>query len=138
MSDDAELMTQTAEQEDSQDEELAEEPTETLAGQGTLIVKRGGVETEDVFTFAPPAIIGRFDPEKGPVDIDLGGIPEGQYVSRKHAKITREGETWTIEDLGSSNGTYILRGDFERVESAPIEDGDEIALGNARFVFKLS
>ncbi|MCW5940213.1 MAG: FHA domain-containing protein [Fimbriimonadaceae bacterium] len=137
MSDDAELMTQAAEQEDAHLEELAEEPTETSAAQATLIVKRGGVETEDAFTFSPPAVIGRFDPSVGPVDIDLGSLPEGQYVSRKHAKITFEAGAWTIQDLGSSNGTYLLREDFERVESAPIEDGDEIALGNARFVFRL-
>ncbi len=100
-----------------------------------LVVKRAGVETVEVFPFAPPAVIGRFDPEKGPIDIDLGPLPEGVYVSRKHAKITLEDDVYMLTDLGSSNGTYILRQDFERIESAEIKDGDEIALGNARFVF---
>lgn len=102
-----------------------------------IVVKRGGQETADEFTFSPPAVIGRFDPSVGPVDVDLGQIPEGAYVSRKHARISCEDGAWAIEDLGSSNGTFVLRSDFERVERADLEDGTEFALGNARFVFHL-
>lgn len=102
-----------------------------------LIVKRGGVETEDVFPLNSNATIGRFDPSVGPIDVDLGALPEGVYVSRKHAKITEEDGVWKLTDLGSSNGTFILRNDFERVEETELADGDEIALGNARFVFRL-
>ena len=104
-----------------------------------LVVKRAGNETEETFYFAPPAVIGRFDPSVGPVDVDLGNIPEGSYVSRKHAKIVLDADAYKLIDLGSSNGTYVLRnGDFERVEEATLSDGEEFALGNARFVFKLS
>lgn len=113
-----------------------EEPVAETAGP-RLIVKRSGVETDDLFVFAPPAVIGRFDPDIGPVDIDLGSLPEGAYVSRRHAKITCEDGVWKLTDLGSSNGTYILRDDFERVEECELSDGSEFALGNARFVFKL-
>ncbi len=107
-----------------------------VAGQPWLTVKRAGAETEDVFHFAAPAVIGRFDASVGPVDIDLGSIPEGSYVSRKHAKITHEEGGYKLHDLGSSNGTYILRdSDFQKVDEVFLLDGDEIALGNARFVF---
>lgn len=121
------------------DDILVEEQTETAADTGSarLTVKRGGQETEEVFTFSAPAVIGRFDPAVGPVDIDLGPLPEGAYVSRKHAKITCADGVWSIHDLGSSNGTFVLRSDFERVEEAELTDGAEIALGNARFVFHL-
>ena len=120
--------------------EEAEAPEEHAADddQPRLVVKRAGVETEDSFAFTAPAVIGRFDPSVGPVDIDLGSLPEGQYVSRKHAKITCEDGVWRIADLGSSNGTYVLKDDFERIDEAEIEDGTEIALGNARFVFHVS
>lgn len=112
---------------------------DTAAHTPRLIVKRAGAETEEMFFFAAPAVIGRFDPSVGPVDIDLGNIPEGTYVSRKHAKVTEEGGVFKIADLGSSNGTYLLRnGDFEKVDEAELADGDEIALGNARFVFRLA
>ena len=110
-------------------------PTE---GQARLIVKRNGAETDTVFVLNPPTTIGRFDPSVGPIDVDLADLPEGSYVSRKHAKITCDDGVWMIEDLGSSNGTFVLRNDFERVEAAELEDGTEFALGNARFVFRLS
>jgi pSer/pThr/pTyr-binding forkhead associated (FHA) protein len=104
----------------------------------SLTLKRGGVETEDVFAFTPPTVIGRFDLAVGPVDVDLGVLDEGRYVSRKHAKITCENGVWKIHDLGSSNGTYVLRDDFERVDEAELQDGSEIAFGNARFTFHLA
>jgi pSer/pThr/pTyr-binding forkhead associated (FHA) protein len=103
-----------------------------------LVVKRSGVETDTEFPINPPAVIGRFDPSVGPVDVDLGGLPEGSYVSRKHAKITYEDGAWKIHDLGSSNGTFVLRDDFERVDESELGDGQEFALGNARFVFHYS
>lgn len=118
------------------EEELEEELVEDDLGP-RLVLKRANAETDVVFPVNPPAVIGRFDPAVGPVDVDLGTIPEGSYVSRKHARIEFEEGVFTIEDLGSSNGTFVLREDFERVEVAPIKDGDEIAFGNARFVFRV-
>lgn len=109
-----------------------------MSSTAKLTVKRSGALTEDTFSITSPATIGRFDPSVGPIDVDLGGLPEGAYVSRKHAKLTEEDGVWTVTDLGSSNGTYILRGDFEKVDSAALADGDEFALGNARFVFNLA
>jgi pSer/pThr/pTyr-binding forkhead associated (FHA) protein len=85
----------------------------------------------------PPAIIGRADANAGTIDVDLGAFAEGAYVSRRHAKIVAEGGGFVLEDLGSSNGTYIKRDDYERVERVGLEDGDEIAFGNAKFVFRL-
>ncbi|MBS1709690.1 MAG: FHA domain-containing protein [Armatimonadetes bacterium] len=112
-------------------------PGDAAADLPRLVVKRAGAETEEVFFFAAPATIGRFDPAVGPVDVDLGSIPEGSYVSRKHAKIVHDEDGYKVVDLGSSNGTYVLRdGDFQKVDEAPVADGDEIALGNARFVFR--
>lgn len=118
-------------------EEGAEAESEADAEVGTrLILKRNNVETDVVFAVNSPAIVGRFDPSVGPIDIDLGTIPEGSYVSRKHAKISEENGVWRIQDLGSSNGTFVLRDDFEKVDEAEIQDGSEVAFGNARFVFR--
>jgi pSer/pThr/pTyr-binding forkhead associated (FHA) protein len=104
----------------------------------TLVVKRNGAETEEVFPVHSPCVIGRFDPAVGPIDIDLASLPEGVYVSRKHAKFIEEDGVWKIVDLGSSNGTFVLGDDFEKVDEKELTDGTEIALGNARFVFHLS
>lgn len=103
---------------------------------GVLVLKRAGALTDIRFEFTPPALVGRFDPTVGPIDIDLGIIDEGSYVSRKHARITHSEDGWAIEDLGSSNGTYILRDDFERIEQSGLVPGEELAFGNARFLFE--
>jgi pSer/pThr/pTyr-binding forkhead associated (FHA) protein len=118
--------------------EATPEADDTGTGQPTLVVKRNGAETTEIFTVNNPCVIGRFDPSVGPIDIDLGNLPEGVYVSRKHAKITQEDGVWKIHDLGSSNGTFVLADDFEKVMIADLADGAEIALGNARFVFHLN
>jgi pSer/pThr/pTyr-binding forkhead associated (FHA) protein len=110
----------------------------TAAPRAKLILKRSGAETDHVFEFGSPATVGRFDPSVGPIDVDLGPLEEGVYVSRKHARLTFEDGTWKVEDLGSSNGTFVLRSDFEKVDSAELRDGDELAFGNARFVFHTS
>ncbi|AIE83852.1 FHA domain-containing protein [Fimbriimonas ginsengisoli] len=107
-------------------------------GFAKLVLKRSGAETDIEFPLNPPSIAGRFDPAVGPIDVDLGSLPEGSYVSRKHAKFTYEDGVWRVTDLGSSNGTFVLNDDFERVETADLRDGQEVALGNARFVFHLT
>ena len=116
-------------------EEDAEEPEPEAPTGPRLVLKRSGQETDIVFEFTAPATIGRFDPEVGPVDVDLGGIDESTFVSRRHAQIVVENDVYVIKDLGSSNGTFVLRDDFEKVEEAELKDGDEVSLGNARFVF---
>lgn len=125
---------------ETMDEAVVAAPSDdaVATNQPTLVVKRNGAETTEVFTVVSPCVIGRFDPSVGPIDIDLGNLPEGVYVSRKHAKITQEDGVWKIHDLGSSNGTFVLADDFEKVTIADLADGAEIALGNARFVFHMN
>lgn len=134
----AEELTMAVEDDTASDDGMAAVVEAPAADRPRLVVKRSGAETDEVFDLNPPSMIGRFDPAVGPIDVDLGPLPEGVYVSRKHAKITCEDGIWKLHDLGSSNGTFILRGDFERIEEAELADGDEIALGNARFVFRLA
>ncbi len=123
------------------DESLETEPVETPVEPplARLVLKRSGAETDVVFELRPPSVVGRFDPEVGPIDVDLGPLPEGVYVSRKHARIECQEGVWKVVDLGSSNGTFLLSqevGDFERVQEADLVDGAEIAFGNVRFVFR--
>ncbi|WP_196141147.1 FHA domain-containing protein [Aliikangiella sp. G2MR2-5] len=54
------------------------------------------------------------------------------YVSRKHAKFHSDKDKLTIQDLGSSNGTYV---NGERVKSCELRNGDEIRLDE--FIFSL-
>ncbi|MCY1045399.1 FHA domain-containing protein [Corallococcus sp. bb12-1] len=50
-------------------------------------------------------------------------------ISRRHAQLTRRGNTFAVRDLGSQNGTFVNRSRIKgEVEIRP---GDELSLGNA-------
>ena len=53
--------------------------------------------------------------------------PDDTYISQRHARIARRGEGWVVEDLGSTNGTYLN----QRKVAVPtrIEPGDRIRVG---------
>ena len=54
-------------------------------------------------------------------------------VSRHHAHITLDGESWTVRDLGSANGSYV---DDKLLEGPqPINDGDRVRFGHIAFYF---
>jgi len=72
-------------------------------------------------------VIGR-DPDVS-VRIDAPG------VSRRHARILAEGGRFTLEDLGSKNGTYL--GETRLSPSAELADGDEFRLGQTLLVFRV-
>ena len=52
-------------------------------------------------------------------------------VSRKHCRLVINGDTIKVEDLGSSNGTYI---NGERVQQADLSAGDTLQIGPVIFV----
>jgi hypothetical protein len=117
-------------------------PAAATNGAARLTLKRSGAVTGDVFPVSGHVVIGRFDPETGPVDVDLGNLPEATYVSRQHAEVIPDGSGgWRVKDLGSRNGVFVRKqggGTFQRVSGEePISGGDEIALGNARFEFQV-
>ncbi|MDH3402658.1 MAG: SpoIIE family protein phosphatase [Acidobacteriota bacterium] len=51
------------------------------------------------------------------------------FLSRRHARLFKDGDSWRLEDLGSRNGTFLSG---VRVEGPmPIAAGDEIALSSS-------
>lgn len=56
------------------------------------------------------------------------------YVSSAHARIYKLGGEYFIEDLGSTNGTYL--NDLKVGQSTPLKDGYELVIGNNRFRFE--
>ena len=51
-------------------------------------------------------------------------------VSRQHARFVRDGEDWSLVDLGSLNGSYVNK---NRVDRVNLKSGDEIQVGKYRF-----
>jgi pSer/pThr/pTyr-binding forkhead associated (FHA) protein len=112
-------------------DEGGEEAESLLASLGitgpALVVRSGGGMAGQ--SFQPPegrTLIGR-SPECA---IFLDDVT----VSRRHAEVVREGDVFTIRDLGSLNGTYVNR---RRIESATLEDDDEVRIGKYRLTFLL-
>ena len=102
---------------------------ETLGDLGiqgpALVVRAGGGRAGE--TFAPQGdstTIGRSP--------DCGIFLDDVTVSRKHASLVQRDGRWVIEDAGSLNGTFVNR---KRVESATLDDGDEIQIGKYRLTF---
>ena len=59
----------------------------------------------------PNATIGRWDADNGVFpDVDLDAFDPEAKVSRRHARIKIQDGKYLIEDLGSTNGTYVNRG----------------------------
>jgi pSer/pThr/pTyr-binding forkhead associated (FHA) protein len=55
-------------------------------------------------------------------------------VSRRHCQLIRNGDELTIEDLGSSNGTYH---NGKKVDRAVLSPGDRIAIGPVTLVLAI-
>ncbi|HYF74313.1 MAG TPA: FHA domain-containing protein [Nocardioides sp.] len=53
-------------------------------------------------------------------------------VSRRHAEFHRSGDSFTVSDVGSLNGTYVNR---DRIDRVQLTDGDEVQIGKYRLVF---
>ncbi len=111
---------------EDESEEIAEVemPKDLHRGQVALVIRKGPDAGLRFIVDKPLVTIGRH-PES---DIFLDDIT----VSRRHAEIKREGDGYVIEDKGSLNGTYLNR---ERIDIAPLNDGDEIQIGKFRMLF---
>jgi eukaryotic-like serine/threonine-protein kinase len=86
-------------------------------------------------------LVGRSDPHSNIFpEVDLSKFDKDTKVSRRHARIWREGETFLVEDLGSVNGTVILGRDNDIVRLAPrqprtLKSGDKLRLGETTLHF---
>jgi pSer/pThr/pTyr-binding forkhead associated (FHA) protein len=59
-----------------------------------------------------------------------------RYLSRRHAHIFVSNDTLYVEDLGSTNGTYVSRARLEE-HAHPLSNGDVIAFGGECFVYRV-
>jgi 3',5'-cyclic-nucleotide phosphodiesterase len=70
-------------------------------------------------------------------------LPSDQFVciplhtiSRRHARMRRRGEAWSVEDLHSSNGTFVNGERLLPGSWRALDDGDELSLASTQLVFR--
>jgi len=90
-----------------------------------VLIPIGGLATPAIRLDLDEVVVGR---EKG-----LAASVADESVSRRHARITRRGDEFELEDLGSFNGTYI---DGVPVRSCVLYDGDQVQIGQTLFLFE--
>jgi FHA domain len=66
-----------------------------------LLVTQGPLTGTRISLDSRPILIGRAD--------DSTLVLDDDYASTRHARIAQQGDDWYVEDLGSTNGTYLDR-----------------------------
>jgi hypothetical protein len=90
---------------------------------GQLVVLRSGqsgVAAGKTFPLSPSTIIGR---SMEHCEIALND----SFLSQQHARLELRGDQWVLEDLGSTNGTFV--NDIEVRDATIVEEGDIVRVG---------
>lgn len=108
-----------------------------VVGGAKLVVKRTGRVGHE-FPIGQESInIGRWDADSGAFpEIDLSEDDPGNHVSRRHARIFMKEDEYYIEDVGSTNGTFVNKGPrLNPASLQKLQNGDEIIIGRTLFTF---
>jgi hypothetical protein len=99
-----------------------------LAAEGSeprlLVERAAGHQPGVAYDLSEGATLGR-----GDVEIQL----EDPFASARHARIVRQGQVLVIEDLGSTNGTYLNEEPLSG--PTPLHPGDHIRIGDSEFSY---
>ncbi|HEY6542091.1 MAG TPA: FHA domain-containing protein [Ktedonobacteraceae bacterium] len=83
-------------------------------------------------------IIGRVDPSRGIApEIDLTPFDTSNTVSRQHARIHVEQDSFSIEDLKSRNKTRLGESILPPLKSETLQNGDVVSFGSVKATFRL-
>lgn len=118
---------------------LASEPNSGVA-HAALVIERGDSPGTEFRLVNDESTIGRWDADNGVFpDVDLDAHDSDAKVSRRHARIVRNNGSYFIEDLGSTNGTYVNRGRRLLPGNAQLlNDGDEVIVGKTFLRFQIT
>ena len=96
-----------------------------------LVIERGRSAGKQFMLSELESQIGRWDADGGVFpDVDLDSDDPEAKVSRRHALITLRNGHYFVEDLCSTNGTFVNRGKrLPPGSPQPLRDGDEIIVG---------
>jgi hypothetical protein len=105
-----------------------------------LVIERGTSVGTEFQIVNDESNIGRWDADNGIFpDIDLDVHDPEAKVSRRHARIVYDNGNYLIEDLGSTNGTFVNRG-RRLLPGTPhiLSNGDEIIVGKTFLRFHIT
>jgi hypothetical protein len=88
-------------------------------GASHLLVTEGGLTGTRIGLTGAPVLIGRAN--------DSTLVLEDDYASTRHARISLQNGMWMVEDLGSTNGTYV--GTRKVDGPVPLEPGVPVRIG---------
>ncbi|SDS86037.1 FHA domain-containing protein [Nocardioides scoriae] len=95
-------------------------PAKPRRGEPTQVVILDGSNQGDVIPLSQaPLLIGR--------GTDAAIRLDDDYVSTRHARIASSGDQWYVEDLGSTNGTYL--GSSRITQPTAIQLGTQVRIG---------
>ncbi len=115
-------------------------PEPEAGPQAVLVILRGGKLGKEFAIGGSESLIGRWDADSGIFpDVDLDQDDPEAKISRRHARILLVNNQYLIEDLGSTNGTFINRGPRLTPGSRqPLNSGDEIIVGKTFLKFTVN
>lgn len=116
-----------------------EPPSASIGVHAILVIDRGGSASSEFPLSAEESQIGRWDADNGIFpDVDLDAHDNDAKVSRRHARVIYRNGVHMVEDLGSTNGTFVNRG-RRLLPGNPqvLTDGDEIIVGKTFLRFRL-
>lgn len=104
-----------------------------------LVIERGRSAGKKFMLSEAESQIGRWDADGGIFpDVDLDAEDPEAKISRRHARIMLKNGEYFVEDLGSTNGTFVNRG--KRLlpgQPEPLRESDEIILGKTFLRFHI-
>jgi diguanylate cyclase (GGDEF)-like protein len=106
-----------------------------MALEAPVLTNRTGTDSQAVLVqlYPPGPNLGRRFTLSGPEHV-VGRLPdldisvEEDGVSRQHARLRKMVDHWALEDLGSTNGSYV---NDERIQHKVLRDGDMLRFGTA-------
>ena len=97
----------------------AKPPSRRRGSPTHVLVVDGANQGERVSLDDAPILVGR--------GADAAIRLDDDYVSTRHARIARSGDQWFVEDLGSTNGTYI--GSHRLTQPTTLQLGSKVRIG---------
>ncbi len=120
--------------------ELDGDSNETVDSHSCLTIERGGSASTEFKLSSEESYIGRWDADNGIFpDVDLDAHDPDAKISRRHARVIYRNSVYMIEDLGSTNGTFVNRG-RRLLPGSPqvLSEGDEIIVGKTFLRFHIN